>query len=183
MLLIAGSMFAVWLGERITERGIGNGISLLITVGILSRLPGAFFAEFGKSVEAGNLIRLVLEIVMFFLIILITILIVQGVRRIPLNTAKRVAGARAMEDVNGARNYLPIKINASGVMPIIFAQAIMTIPMMLFSGNSAEPAGFIQKTLGDMYGLTYNVLLALMIIIFTYFIGCGAFKISPSRIA
>ena len=113
MLLIAGSMFAVWLGERITERGIGNGISLLITVGILSRLPGAFFAEFGKSVEAGNLIRLVLEIVMFFLIILVTILIVQGVRRIPLNTAKRVAGARAMEDVNGARNYLPIKINAS----------------------------------------------------------------------
>ena len=183
MLLIAGSMFAVWLGERITERGIGNGISLLITVGILSRLPGAFFAEFGKSVEAGNLIRLVLEIVMFFLIILITILIVQGVRRIPLNTAKRVAGARAMDDVNGARNYLPIKINASGVMPIIFAQAIMTIPMMVYSsatGGKGE-GGFLQQTLGDPYGFSYNLLLCTLIIVFTYFYTALIFN--PTEIA
>jgi preprotein translocase subunit SecY len=167
MLLIAGSMFAVWLGERITERGIGNGISLLITVGILSRLPGAFFAEFGKSVEAGNLIRLVLEIVMFFLIILVTILIVQGVRRIPLN---------------GARNYLPIKINASGVMPIIFAQAIMTIPMMVYQGVTQEQdAGWLTKTLGDPYGVSYNVLLVILIVVFTYFY--TAIMINPSKIA
>jgi preprotein translocase subunit SecY len=182
MLLIAGSMFAVWLGERITERGIGNGISLLITVGILSRLPGAFFAEFGKSVEAGNLIRLVLEIVMFFLIILVTILIVQGVRRIPLNTAKRVAGTRAVEDVNGARNYLPIKINASGVMPIIFAQAIMTIPMMVYQGVTQEQdAGWLTKTLGDPYGVSYNLLLVILIVVFTYFY--TAIMINPSKIA
>jgi preprotein translocase subunit SecY len=182
MLLIAGSMFAVWLGERITERGIGNGISLLITVGILSRLPGAFFAEFGKSLEAGNLIRLVLEIVMFFLIIMITILIVQGVRRIPLNTAKRVAGARAMEDVNGARNYLPIKINASGVMPIIFAQAIMTIPIMVYQGVTQEQnAGWLTKTLGDPYGFSYNLLLVVLIVVFTYFY--TAIMINPNKIA
>jgi preprotein translocase subunit SecY len=182
MLLIAGSMFAVWLGERITERGIGNGISLLITVGILSRLPGAFFAEFGKSVEAGNLIRLVLEIVMFFVIILATILIVQGVRRIPLNTAKRVAGARDIEDANGARNYLPIKINASGVMPIIFAQAIMTIPMMIYQGvTQKQSAGIISKTLGDPYGIAYNVLLVVLIVVFTYFY--TAIMINPSKIA
>lgn len=183
LILIAGSMFAVWLGERITEKGIGNGVSLLITVGILSRLPGAFFAEFGKSVEAGNLIRLVLEVVFFMLIILVTILIVQGVRRIPLNTAKRIAGARAAEDINGARNYLPIKVNASGVMPIIFAQAIMTIPMMIYSsatGGKSE-GGFLQQTLGDPYGFSYNLLLCTLIIVFTYFY--TAIMINPSKIA
>lgn len=183
LILISGSMFAVWLGERITEKGIGNGVSLLITVGILSRLPGAFFAEFGKSIEAGNLIRLVLEVVMFMLIILVTILIVQGVRRIPLNTAKRIAGARATEDVNGARNYLPIKVNASGVMPIIFAQAIMTIPMMIYSsatGGKGE-GGFLQQTLGDPYGFSYNLLLCVLIIVFTYFY--TAIMINPSKIA
>ena len=183
LILISGSMFAVWLGERITEKGIGNGVSLLITVGILSRLPGAFFEEFGKSIEAGNLIRLVLEIVLFMLVILATILIVQGVRRIPLNTAKRIAGARAAEDVNGARNYLPIKVNASGVMPIIFAQAIMTIPMMIYSsatGGKGE-GGFLQQTLGDPYGLSYNLLLCTLIIVFTYFY--TAIMINPSKIA
>ena len=142
LVLIAGSMFAVWLGERITDKGIGNGISLLITVGILARLPEAFIAEFGFSVESGNLIKLVLEIVAFMVVILGTILIVQGVRKIPLNTAKRVVGARAVDE-QGARSYLPIKVNASGVMPIIFAQAIMTIPVMIFAGAAAEGGGFI----------------------------------------
>lgn len=180
LVLIAGSMFAVWLGERITEKGIGNGISLLITVGILSRLPGAFFAEFGQSVQSGNLIRLVLEMVAFMLVVLATILIVQGVRRIPLNTAKRVVGARNV-DVNGARSYLPIKVNASGVMPIIFAQAIMTIPLMIYSGLTQTNGGGVQKTLGDIYGLSYNLLLCLLIIVFTYFY--TAIMINPSKIA
>ncbi|MBM3185575.1 MAG: preprotein translocase subunit SecY [Bacteroidetes bacterium] len=178
LLLISGSMFAVWLGERITEKGIGNGISLLITVGILSRLPGAFFAEFGKSIEAGNLIKLVLEVIGFMLVVLATILIVQGVRRIPLNTAKKIVGARGA-DATGARSYLPIKVNASGVMPIIFAQAIMTIPLMIYS--SATDSGFIQRTLGDVYGLSYNVLLCVLIIVFTYFY--TAIMINPSKIA
>jgi preprotein translocase subunit SecY len=180
MILIAGSMFAVWLGERITEKGIGNGVSLLITVGILSRLPSAFFAEvFGSK----NYILLILEVVSFMIIILFTILIVQGVRRIPLNTAKRIAGARAAEDMNGARNYLPIKVNASGVMPIIFAQAIMTIPMMVYSsatGGKGE-GGFLQRTLGDPYGFSYNLLLCVLIIVFTYFY--TAIMINPSKIA
>ena len=180
LVLIAGSMFAVWLGERITDKGIGNGISLLITVGILARLPEAFIAEFGFSVESGNLINLVLEIVAFMVVILGTILIVQGVRKIPLNTAKRVVGARAVDE-QGARSYLPIKVNASGVMPIIFAQAIMTIPVMIFAGAAAEGGGFIQRTLGDIYGLSYNVLLAVLIIVFTYFY--TAIMINPRKIA
>ncbi len=182
LVLVAGSMFAVWLGERITEKGIGNGISLLIAVGILSRLPGGFIAEVGKSFEAGNMIKLVLEIIAFMLVVLVTILIVQGVRRIPLNTAKRVVGARAA-DAQGARNYLPIKVNASGVMPIIFAQAIMTIQVMIFVGatNSAGEGGFIQRLLSDPYGLGYNILLCILIIVFTYFY--TAIMINPRKIA
>ena len=177
IVLVAGSMFAVWLGERITDNGIGNGISLLITVGILSRLPSAFTVEFGFAWEAGNLIKIVLEIVAFMVVVLATVLIVQGVRKIPLNTAKRVVGSRAVDD-QGARNYLPIKVNASGVMPIIFAQAIMTIPVMMFSGGEG---GFLQRTLGDVYGISYNVLLAVLIIVFTYFY--TAIMINPRKIA
>lgn len=177
LVLIAGSMFAVWLGERITDKGIGNGISLLITVGILARLPEAFVAEIGIS--SGNLIKIVLEIVAFMLVILGTILIVQGVRRIPLNTAKRVAGSRGIED-QAARSYLPIKVNASGVMPIIFAQAIMTIPVMIFSGKGGETT-FLQRALSDVYGVGYNTLLAVLIIVFTYFY--TAIMINPRKIA
>jgi len=177
LVLIAGSMFAVWLGERITDKGIGNGISLLITVGILARLPEAFVAEFG--INAGNLIKIVLEIVAFMVVVLCTVLIVQGVRKIPLNTAKRVVGARSVDE-QGARSYLPIKVNASGVMPIIFAQAIMTIPVMIFAGGDGG-GNFIQRTLGDIYGVSYNVLLAVLIIVFTYFY--TAIMINPRKIA
>lgn len=178
LVLIAGSMFAVWLGERITDKGIGNGISLLITVGILARLPEAFVAEIG--INKGNLIMIVLEIVAFMIVILGTILIVQGVRKIPLNTAKRVVGARAVDE-QGARSYLPIKVNASGVMPIIFAQAIMTIPVMIFASGEADGGNFISRNLGDIYGVSYNVLLALLIIVFTYFY--TAIMINPRKIA
>lgn len=178
LVLIAGSMFAVWLGERITDKGIGNGISLLITVGILARLPEAFIAEIG--INSSNLIKIVLEIVAFMLVIMGTVLIVQGVRKIPLNSAKRVVGARSV-DAQGARNYLPIKVNASGVMPIIFAQAIMTIPVMLFSSSKASDVGFIQRQLSDIYGVGYNTLLAVLIIVFTYFY--TAIMINPRKIA
>ena len=177
-ILIAGSMFAVWLGERITDKGIGNGISLLITVGILARLPESFFGEVAGN--SNNLIKIVLEIIAFMLVVMGTVLIVQGVRKIPLNTAKRVVGARSV-DAQGARNYLPIKVNASGVMPIIFAQAIMTIPVMLFSNPKAGEVGFIQRELGNMYGVGYNVLLAVLIIVFTYFY--TAIMINPRKIA
>lgn len=179
IVLVAGSMFAVWLGERITDRGIGNGISLLITVGILARLPQSFIAELGF--KSSNLILIVLEVLIFMLIILGTILIVQGVRKIPINTAKRVVGARSPE-MQSARSYLPIKVNASGVMPIIFAQAIVTIPVMIFSGDAdSATAGWLQKNLGDIYGVSYNVLLALLIIIFTFFY--TAIMINPRKMA
>jgi preprotein translocase subunit SecY len=180
LVLIAGSMFAVWLGERITDKGIGNGISLLITVGILARLPEAFLAEYGKANAEGNLLKILLEVILFMAVVLATILIVQGVRKIPLNTAKRVVGARAVDE-QGARSYLPIKVNASGVMPIIFAQAIMTIPVMLFAGDPTKGSSFIERTLGNPYGITYNVLLALLIIVFTYFY--TAIMINPRKIA
>jgi len=175
VLLVAGAMFAVWLGERITDKGVGNGISLLITVGILARLPEAFMAEIG--LESGNLIKIVIEIFAFMVVVLGTILIVQGVRKVPLNTAKRVVGARAAED-QGARNYLPIKVNASGVMPIIFAQAIMTVPIMIFAGDETS---FMSRVFGDIYGFGYNLTLAILIIVFTYFY--TAIMINPRKIA
>lgn len=178
IVMVAGSMFAVWLGERITDKGIGNGISLLITVGILARLPEAFMAEIGFAVESGNLIKIVLEIFVFMIVVMGTVLIVQGVRKIPLNTAKRVVGARGAED-QGARNYLPIKVNASGVMPIIFAQAIMTVPIMIFSGSGES--GFMSRIFGDIYGFGYNMALAVLIIVFTYFY--TAIMINPRKIA
>jgi preprotein translocase subunit SecY len=177
LVLVAGSMFAVWLGERITDKGIGNGISLLITVGILARLPESFIAEI--TANSSNLIKIVVEMVAFMVVILGTICIVQGVRKIPLNTAKRVVGARSVDE-QGARNYLPIKVNASGVMPIIFAQAIMTIPFMMMSNGSGK-GNFFQQAFGDPYGLGYNILLAVMIIIFTYFY--TAIMINPRKIA
>ena len=180
IVLIAGSMFAVWLGERITDRGIGNGISLLITVGILARLPQAFLTEFGFQVKTGSLLVLVLEILIFILIVVGTILIVQGVRKVPLNTAKRVVGARAV-DAQGARSYLPLKVNASGVMPIIFAQAIMTVPVMIFSRPDDNDVSGFGTAMADIYGLWYNLLLALLIVVFTYFY--TAIMINPRKMA
>ncbi len=168
IVLVAGAMFAVWLGERITDKGVGNGISILITVGIMSRLPGSLMAEIG--VNSDNLIKVVLELAAFVLIIMVTILIVQGVRKIPINVAKRIVSGRN-ENVaeQGSRSYLPIKVNAAGVMPIIFAQAIVTIPMMLVSNSSGESPNWFQTAFTDVYGVWYNILLGLLIIIFTYF--------------
>lgn len=174
--MVAGSMFAVWLGERITDRGIGNGVSLLITVGIISRLPSSFVSEMASNADFP--LKIVLEIVVFMLIVLGTILIVQGVRKVPLNTAKRVVGSRSVDE-QGARSYLPLKVNASGVMPIIFAQAIMTIPVMIFSKTGDQ--GLIQYALGDTHGVSYNALLAFLIIVFTYFY--TAIMINPRKMA
>ncbi|NBN99081.1 MAG: preprotein translocase subunit SecY, partial [Flavobacteriia bacterium] len=135
----------------------------------------------GQSIEAGNLIKLVLEVVIFMLIILAVILIVQGVRRVPLNTAKSVVGRSVV--AQQTRNYLPLKVNASGVMPIIFAQAILTIPMTIFlsATDPKNQGGAIQRILSDPYGLWYNVILVLMIVIFTYFY--TAIMINPRKIA
>jgi preprotein translocase subunit SecY len=174
-LLVAGTMFAMWLGERITDKGIGNGISLLITVGILANFPGAIVTEFGNRMSgAGSFFMFIVEMVVFFAIILVTVLIVQGVRRVPINYAKRIVGGQATTE-QSSRSYIPLKVNASGVMPIIFAQAIMTVPSMIGSSNAALAA------LADYKGFWYNFIFALMIIIFTYFY--TAITINPKQIA
>lgn len=166
LVLVAGAMFAVWLGERITDKGVGNGISLLITVGIIARLPQAFVAE---SISNAPL-KVIIEVVVFMLIVMATILIVQGVRKIPMNYAKRVAGMKGdAAGAQGARSYLPIKVNSSGVMPIIFAQAIMTVPFMLL------------ETQFGIFGFWYNLVLAILIIVFTYFY--TAIMINPKKMA
>jgi preprotein translocase subunit SecY len=166
LVLIAGAMFAVWLGERITDKGVGNGISLLITVGIIARLPQAFVAE----TISNPALKVIIEVVVFMLIVMATVLIVQGVRKIPMNYAKRVAGMRGdAATTQGARSYLPIKVNSSGVMPIIFAQAIMTVPVM-----------FIEAQFG-IFGFWYNLVLAVLIIVFTYFY--TAMMINPKKMA
>jgi preprotein translocase subunit SecY len=166
LVLVAGAMFAVWLGERITDKGVGNGISLLITVGIIARLPQAFVAE----TVSNSILIVIVEVVVFILIVMATVLVVQGVRKVPMNYAKRVAGARAEKPgAQGARSYLPIKVNASGVMPIIFAQALMTVPVM-FAANSF-----------GIFGFWYNLVLGVLIIVFTYFY--TAIMINPKKMA
>lgn len=172
-LLIAGTMFAMWLGERITDKGIGNGISLLITVGILARFPGAVIQEFGlRTTGAGSIFMFIVEILVFFAIIMLTVLIVQGVRRVPINYAKKVVGQGGI--AQSSRSYIPLKVNASGVMPIIFAQAIMTVPAMIGQDS-------IFGVLADFKSFWYNFVFALMIIIFTYFY--TAITINPKQIA
>ena len=167
LVLVAGAMFAVWLGERITDKGVGNGISLLITVGIIARLPQAFVAE---SITNAPL-KVIIEVLVFMLIVMATVLIVQGVRKIPMNYAKRIAGMRGGENSmnQGARSYIPVKVNSSGVMPIIFAQAIMTVPVMLIG------------TQFGIFGFWYNLTLAILIIVFTYFY--TAIMINPKKMA
>lgn len=177
ILLVSGTMFAMWLGERITDKGVGNGISLLITVGILARFPGSVVTEFTSRMEgAGSIFMFVVEILVFFALVMVTTLIVQGVRRIPINYAKRVAGGgQGLEQTS--RSYIPLKVNASGVMPIIFAQAIMTVPTMI----PTDSGNIVLNALADYRGFWYNFVFALMIIIFTYFY--TAITINPKQIA
>ncbi|MEZ4937666.1 MAG: preprotein translocase subunit SecY [Crocinitomicaceae bacterium] len=176
-LLIAGTMFVMWIGEKITDRGIGNGISLLITVGILAGLPQAFFQEVSLKTEDGNIFLIIVEMVVFLVVILVTVLLVQGVRRIPVQYAKRVVGARNNIAEQGVRDYIPLKVNSSGVMPIIFAQAIMSIP--LFAANYFQSTAFASMT--DIQGFWYNFVFAVVIIVFTYFY--TAIMINPKQMA
>lgn len=174
-LLVSGTMFAMWLGERITDKGIGNGISLLITVGILARFPSAVLTEFNMRMEgAGSIYMFLVEILVFFAIIMVTTLIVQGVRRVPINYARKVVGSGRQGGLQeSSRSYIPLKVNASGVMPIIFAQAIMTVPAMV----GADALG----ALADFKSFWYNFVFAVMIIVFTYFY--TAITINPKQIA
>lgn len=168
VILAAGSMFIMWLGERITDKGVGNGISFIILIGIIARLPGAFIEEFMGRISSaqGGLVMLVIEIVLLFAVILGAVLLVQGTRKVPVQYAKRIVGNK---QYGGARQYIPLKVNAAGVMPIIFAQAIMFIPLTLAGFGSRGEASSIVKALTNMEGFWYNFIYFLIIVAFTYF--------------
>ncbi|MFP9098166.1 preprotein translocase subunit SecY [Flavobacterium sp. RHBU_24] len=173
LILTTGTIFAMWLGEKITDKGIGNGISLLILVGIIARLPTAFIQEFSLVVtqDKGGPLLLLLEVVVWLGVIIACILMVMAVRKIPVQYARRTASGDFEQDMfDGNRQWIPLKLNASGVMPIIFAQAIMFIPAAL-AGMAKEnlAAQTITAQFQDVFGLVYNLVFALLIIIFTYF--------------
>ena len=183
VILAAGSMFIMWLGERITDRGIGNGISFIILVGIIARLPGALFYEFtsrlpGSTGSQGGLIMFVVEIILLFAVTVGAVLLVQGTRKVPVQYAKRIVGNR---QYGGARQYIPLKVNAAGVMPIIFAQAIMFIPITLAGfGSSEGPTGFVAA-FSDINGFWYNFVYFILIVAFTYFY--TAITVRPTQMA
>lgn len=165
LILIGGTMFVMWLGERITDRGLGNGISLIIMIGIVARLPHALIAEIGTRMNAsvGGPLMLIVEFILLFVVFALTIALVQGTRKVPVQYAKRIVGNK---QYGGVRQYIPLKINAANVMPIIFAQALMMFPLM-FSRFEAT-RGF-AATFSDVKGFWYNAVFAFLIIIFTYF--------------
>ena len=173
IILVTGTIFAMWLGEKITDRGIGNGISLLIMVGIIASLPLSFAQEFVSRVTENNggLMMILIELVLWIVIILLSVLLVMAVRRIPVQYARRSAGGNSNERAAyGSRQYIPLRLNASGVMPIIFAQALMFIPAYIGSAISGSKSGqWLQANFSDIFGLWYNILFAILIIIFTYF--------------
>ena len=173
-MLVTGTMFVMWLGERITDKGLGNGISLIIMIGIISRLPFAFLSEV-KSRTSGNggLIIFLIELVILLLVIVGSILLVQGTRRIPVQFAKKIIGNK---QYGGVRQYIPLKVNAAGVMPIIFAQAIMFIPLAI-TNFSASGGGIFS----ERYGFWYNFIFAILIILFTYFY--TAIMVNPNQLA
>ena len=177
IILMAGSMFVMWLGERITDRGIGNGISLIIMIGIVARFPYAIVAEFGEklSTNNGGLLLLIVELIVWFFIVAAAIALVQAVRRVPVQYAKRVIGNR---QYGGVRQYIPLKINAAGVMPIIFAQALMLFPL-LFSRWDATRG--LAATMSNYTGFWYNFIFGLLVVIFTYFY--TAVTVNPTMMA
>lgn len=178
-ILTAGTIFCMWLGERITDKGIGNGISMIIMIGIVSRFPGAIMGEFSSRGSSGLLI-FVLEIVALYFVVMGAVVLTQAVRRIPIQYAKQVIGNKV---VGGQRQYLPLKLNAAGVMPIIFAQALMFIPTYV-AGLFAEKSDFaasVQNAFSSYTSWQYNVLFALLIIIFTFFY--TAISVNPVQIA
>ena len=168
VILAAGSMFIMWLGEKITDKGIGNGISFIILVGIIARFPGAFIEAFTNRLTTaqGGLVMFLVEIILLFAVIAGAVLLVQGTRKVPVQYAKRIVGNK---QVGGVRQYIPLKVNAANVMPIIFAQAIMFIPITLAGFGSAGQNSSFVRAFSDMSGFWYNLVYFFLIIAFTYF--------------
>lgn len=172
IILTTGTIFAMWLGEKITDKGIGNGISLLILVGIVARLPQAFTQEFSSAVSQNNggIMKIVVEIIVWLLIIIACVLMTMAVRRVAVQYARRTVSGDLESDLTGGnRQFIPLKLNASGVMPIIFAQAIMFIPAAVAGMSSSETAQSISTRFQNIFGWEYNLLFAFLIVIFTYF--------------
>ncbi|MDD3195175.1 MAG: preprotein translocase subunit SecY [Paludibacter sp.] len=180
LILTGGSMFVMWLGERITDKGIGNGISFIILIGIIARFPGAVIKEFASrwTDAGGGLVMFLLEIIMLLVVIGASIMLVQGTRKITVQYAKRVVGNK---QYGGVRQYIPLKINAAGVMPIIFAQAIMFIPLTLAGFANSESVNSFVGAFMDNNGFWYNFVFAMLIILFTYFY--TAITINPTQMA
>ena len=181
IILAAGSMFIMWLGERITDRGIGNGISFIILVGIIARLPEALYFEFttrlpSDGASQGGLVMFIVEVVLLFAVTVGAVLLVQGTRKVPVQYAKRIVGNR---QYGGARQYIPLKVNAAGVMPIIFAQAIMFIPMTLAGFQGGDSA--FMRAFTDINSFWYNVTFFILIVAFTYFY--TAITVRPTQMA
>lgn len=171
IILVTGTIFAMWLGEKITDKGIGNGISLLIMVGILARLPQAFMQEFTTRVtnNNGGPMLLVIEIIIWLLVIVACVLLVMAVRKIPVQYARRTVSGDFEQDMEGNRQWIPLKLNASGVMPIIFAQAIMFIPAALAGLSQSEASQSVAGAFSNMFGFWYNLVFATLIVVFTFF--------------
>jgi preprotein translocase subunit SecY len=180
-ILIGGTMLCMWLGEKITDKGIGNGISMLIMIGIVSRFPASILQEAGSRGMSGALM-FIIEIIALFFVVMGAIMVTQAVRRIPVQYAKQVVGSKATA-VGGERQYIPLKLNASGVMPIIFAQALMFIPGLVAQSfaEKSEFASSVASAFGDFTTWQYNVLFAFLIIVFTFFY--TAISINPTQIS
>ncbi len=180
IIMMSGSMFVLWLGEKITDRGIGNGVSLIIMIGIIARFPGSIVQEFISRLEeqsGGGLVLLLIEFVVLFVVFMLVIMLVQGTRKIPVQYAKRIVGNK---QYGGVRQYIPLKVNAAGVMPIIFAQAIMFIPLTLASFGGESMSGF-AAAFSNFTGFWYNFTMFLMVIAFTYFY--TAITVNPVQMA
>ncbi len=178
MILTAGSMFVLWLGERITDKGIGNGISLIIMIGIIARLPMSVVQEFGSRVNGGGLVVFLVEFVILFIVFMASIALVQGTRKIPVQYAKRIVGNK---QYGGVRQYIPLKVNAAGVMPIIFAQAIMMVPITIVGVANSENLRGVAAALSNITGFWYNFTQFLLVVAFTYFY--TAITINPTQMA
>ena len=181
VILAAGSMFILWLGERITDKGIGNGVSLIIMIGIIARLPEAFAQEVGSRFAAatgGGLVMFLIEIIILYAVVCAAIVLVQGVRKIPVQYAKRVVGN---QQYGGARQYIPLKLFAANVMPIIFAQALMFIPLAVVRYSDPQNASWFMRSMMDHHSWLYNVIFAALIIAFTYFY--TAITLNPTQMA
>ena len=181
IILAAGSMFILWLGERITDKGIGNGISLIIMLGIIARLPQAFIQEVGSrftAITSGGLVMFLVEIIILYAVVCASIVLVQGVRKVPVQYAKRLVGNK---QYGGARQYIPLKLFAANVMPIIFAQALMFIPLTIVQYSNPENSSWVLHSLMDHRSILYNIVFAALIIAFTYFY--TAITLNPTQMA